>query len=133
MDEEDLAKFQSDLGSVLGFIKYSKDEEALNNFLSNDESLKRLDREAAEVISVCTNTKIEIDDEEEEIDVCKAVDQMTERARQEGISYGESKGRLKALRNDVKNIMESLNMSMDDALNALKVTGEDRILLQEMV
>ncbi len=60
MDEEDLAKFQSDLGSVLGFIKYSKDEEALNNFLSNDPSLKRLDREAAQVIRVCTNTKIEI-------------------------------------------------------------------------
>ena len=68
--------------------------------------------------------------------MCKAVDQMTERARREGISYGESKGfrdgKLETLRNDVKNIMESLNMGLDDALNALKVTGEDRILLQKM-
>ncbi len=133
MDEEDLAKFQSDLGSVLGFIKYSKDEEALNNFLSNDESLKRLDREAAEVISVCTNTKIEIDDEEEEIDVCKAVDQMTERARQEGISYGESKGRLETLRNAVKNAMKAFHVSMEDAMNGLEVPQEDRDLIIKML
>ncbi len=60
MGEEDLAKFQSDLGSVLGFIKYANDEEALKNFLSNDQSLKRLGTEAAQVISACTHTKIEI-------------------------------------------------------------------------
>ena len=72
---------------------------------------------------------IVVDEEEEEIDVCKAVDQMTERARQEGLRAG----RLKNLQDNVKTIMESLNMSMDDAMNALKVTGEDRILLQEMV
>ena len=60
MDEKDLAKFQSDLGSVLGFIKYANDEAALNNLLSNDMSLKRLGTEAAQVIRVCTNTKIEI-------------------------------------------------------------------------
>ena len=125
MDEEDLAKFQSDLGSVLGFIKYSKDEEALNNFLSNDESLKRLDREAAEVISVCTNTKIEIDDEEEEIDVCKAVDQMTERARREG--------RLETLRNAVKNAMKAFHVSMEDAMNGLEVPQEDRDLIIKML
>ena len=121
MDEEDLAKFQSDLGSVLGFIKYSNDEEALNNFLANDTSLKRLDREAAQVISVCTNTKIEIDEEKEEIDVCKAVDQMTKRAR------------LETLRNDIKNVMESFHVSLEEAMAGLKVTKEDQALLKEMV
>ena len=133
MGEEDLAKFQSDLGSVLGFIKYANDEAALNNLLSNDTSLKRLGTEAAQVIRVCTNTKIEIDDGEEEIDVCKAVDQMTERARQEGLRTGKSEGRLETLRNAVKSIMKSLDMSMDDALKVLNVTGEDQILLKEMV
>ena len=137
MDEEDLAKFQSNLGSVLGFIKYSKDEETLNNFLSNDARMKRLDREAAKVISVCTNTKIEIDDEEEEIDVWKAVDQMTERARQEGLRAGKSEGlregRMETLRNAVINVMETFQVGLEEAMAGLKVTKEEQALLKEMV
>ena len=129
MEEEDLAKLQSDLRSVLGFIKYADDKEALKNFLSNDASLKRLDTEAAQVISACTNIKIDIKKEEEVVDVCKAVDQMTEEARQEG----ESKGRLETLRNDVKNAMKAFHVSMEDAMNGLEVPQEDRDLIMKML
>ena len=65
--------------------------------------------------------------------MCKAVDQMTERARQEGISYGESKGRLETLRNAVKNAMKAFHVSMEDAMNGLEVPQEDRDLIIKML
>ena len=61
--------------------------------------------------------------------MCKAVDQMTERARREG----ESKGRLETLRNAVKNAMKAFHVSMEDAMNGLEVPQEDRDLIIKML
>ncbi len=65
--------------------------------------------------------------------MCKAVDQMTERARQEGLRAGKSEGRLETLRNDIKNVMEAFHVSLEEAMAGLKVTKEEQALLKEMV
>lgn len=142
---EDLDKFQSSLRSVLGFIKYSNDSNALGTFLTDDEGLKRLDRDGAKVIRECTNTNITIDEREEVIDVCKAVQELNERARQKGIEEGKlegiqegrlegiQKGRLETLRNSVMNVMESFHVTTEEAMNVLKVTTEDQVKLKGML
>ena len=84
MGEEDFDKFHSNLRSVLGFIKYSNDREKLSAFLARESGLKALDVEAAKVIKACTNTNIQINKKERVIDVCKAVKEMNDIARQEG-------------------------------------------------
>ena len=73
MSEEDLDKLQTNLRGVLGFIKYSNDSNALDAFLSKESSLHDLDVEAARVISMCTNTQIDIDEDAEVVDVCKEI------------------------------------------------------------
>ena len=45
---------------------------------------------------------------------------------------GKEEGRVETLQNAVKNIMESLNMSMEEALKVLNVNREDRTLLMKM-
>ena len=129
MSEEDLDKFQSNLRAVLGFIKYSNDSDALDAFLSKESSLHDLDVEAARVISMCTNTQIDIGEDAEVIDVCKAIQDMNNKARQDG----KQEGRLETLVNDVKNVMESLKMTVDDAMNVLKVSKEDQAVLRKMI
>ena len=84
MGEDDLDKFHSNLRSVLGFIKYSDDCEKLSAFLARESGLKALDVEAAKVIKACTNTNIPINKKEKVINVCKAVQEMNDMARQEG-------------------------------------------------
>ena len=42
------------------------------------------------------------------------------------------RGRLETLRNDVKNAMESFHLSMEDAMNGLKVTQEEQDILRKM-
>ena len=89
MSDEDLDKFQSNLRAVLGFIKYSNNSDALDAFLSKESSLHNLDAEAARVISMCTNTQIDIDEDTEVVDVCKAVQDMNNKAEQKGLMDGK--------------------------------------------
>ena len=121
MSAEELEKLQSTLRAVLGFIKYSSDSVALEVFLEKESSLQNLDIEATRVIGMCTNVEISIDDNSEVIDVCKAIQDMKQKAR------------LETLMNDVKNVMESFKVDIDNAMKALKVSQEDQAILRNMI
>ncbi len=113
-------------------ITKNKAQCELDAFLSKESSLHDLDIEATRVISVCTNTEIIIDDSEV-IDMCKTVQDMTDKARQEDRLESSEKARLKlSLMNDVKNIMDSFKVSVDDTMKALKIKKEDQAILMKM-
>ena len=71
LTKEELEKFSTSLREVLGYIKYSGDKKQLHSFTENNPRM-RLDADAARVIRTVTNTPIEIREEEEEVDMCKA-------------------------------------------------------------
>ena len=137
MGEDDLDKFQSNLRSVLGFIKYSNDGEELDKFLSKEHGLEALDVEAARVIRACASTEIEIDDNAEVVNVCKAEREMKEKARlegkQEGRLEGRQEGRLEALCEAIRNAMEAFHLSKEEAMSGLKITQEDQEILTKMI
>ncbi len=125
MGEADFDKLQSSLRLVLSFIKYSNSGDELDAFLSRESGLKELDVEAARVIKACVNAEIEIDEKEEAIDMCKAEQEMREKARREA--------RLETMKNAVRNVMESFHVSIDEAMNVLKITEEDQAILMKMI
>ena len=84
LTEEDLEKFSSSLREVMEYIKYSKDKKKLLEILKDNPRMM-LDRKAAVVIKTITNTPIEIPEEMEVIDVCKAVEDMLKESREQGI------------------------------------------------
>ena len=88
----DLEKFSSSLGDVLGYIKYSKDKKALSKFL-NDSKAMIMDNDAARVIRDITNTPIYVPDGKGEIDMCKAVKDMLDESKTKGLEEGKAEGR----------------------------------------
>ena len=84
----DPAKLSTSLREVLGYIKYSKDKEQLLKFIDNNPRM-RMEAGAAKVIQAVTNTKIEIPENAEVVDVCKAVEDLMEDSRQEGRKQGQ--------------------------------------------
>ena len=89
LTEEALKKFHSSLREVLSFIKYSKDKEQMNCLIEeNFARFSRMEKEAVAVINLFTGTNIEIREEEEVIDMCKAWEDM----RAEGIKVGQEEG-----------------------------------------
>ena len=114
----DLEKFSTSLGDVLGYIKYSKDKKALSKFL-NDNQVMIMDNDAARVIRDVTNTPIYVPDGKGEIDMCKAVRDMIDESKQEGMAAGElNKAKKMALKmykkgDSIEEIAEMAEVSVD--------------------
>ena len=71
MPDEEIMKFQSSLREIMLFVKYSKDKENLSRVLAaNEKRFREVERRAADVIEVITNTGIKYDESEEAVDVC---------------------------------------------------------------
>ena len=50
-----------------------------------------------------------------------------------GIQIGIQKGRIETLKDDVKYVMESFKVTLEDAMKALKVSKEDQAILKKMI
>ena len=76
---------------------------------------------------------IQFDEKAEVIDVCKAVQEMNEKARQAGRLEGRQEGRLEALCDAIKNVMESFHLTVEEAMKVMKVSSEDQAILKKMI
>lgn len=88
MSEEDLEKFKTSLGTVMGYIKYSKDKEQFIKYKEKNQG-KLLENRAAQVVKTITGIPMEINEEEEDQDMCKAFEEMLENSRNEGRNEGK--------------------------------------------
>ena len=69
-----MKKFSTSLREVIGYIKYSKDKKRLTEFLTDNPRML-MEANAARVIKAVTNTPLDIPEDAEVIDVCKAVEE----------------------------------------------------------
>lgn len=118
LTHDDLEKFSSSLGDVLGYIKYSKDKNALSKFL-NDSQVMIIDNDAARVIRDITNTPIYVPDGKGEIDMCKAVKDMIyeeriltliELVRDNSLSIEKASAKANMTVDQFKKVMEDTNI-----------------------
>ena len=84
------------LREVLGCIKYSKDKEKLSSFIRNNTRMT-LELNAARVIQAITNVTLDLSEETEEVDMCKAIDDMMQDSRAEGLAEGMEKGKAEGI------------------------------------
>lgn len=94
--DEEFRKFSSSLREVMEYIKYSKDKNKLSELLKDNPRMV-IERDAAMVIKAITNTPIEIEEEMEEIDMCKAIDSLMTESREQGIEQGMEIGERRML------------------------------------
>lgn len=107
LTEEELNKFSTSMREVMGYIKYSKNKEKLLDFLRTDIH-KSIEMNAARVIKTITNTPIEVSEEKEEIEMCKAIEDLIA----ESEARGEAKGMIE--------VCLEMNISKEDILNKLQ-------------
>ena len=81
---EDFGKFHTQLGGVLEFLKVMEDKEELADLIRRKKDFfQELPREAAEVLRAFAKTDIKISGSEEEVDMCRGIDEMMEDVREE--------------------------------------------------
>ena len=138
LTEEQLNQFYTSLKEVMGYIKYSKNKEQLLKFLQTDTH-KSIEMNAVRVIKTITNTPIEVSEEEEEIEMCKAIEDLISeseaRGRAEGEAEGETRGEAKGMieicldmsfsKEDIlKKLQEKLNISLQQAGEYFEMYGK---------
>ena len=104
MSDDEIRKFQINLREVLLFIKYAKDKERLREVLeSNEQRFREVERRAADVIRVITNSDLKYDEKELRVDACQAIKEMREESERIGEERGEKIGILKKAKEDARN------------------------------
>ena len=77
---------------------------------------------SANLINAVTNSKLTYPEEGEEIDMCKAIDEMRADAKAEG----RAEGKTESLVSSIKNVMDSIHVSIEEAMDILKVDPQKR-------
>ncbi len=123
MTEEEIEEFRSSLKEVMLYIKYSKDKEKLQEVTQKNKNFRSLERQAAEVIRVTTNSKLKYQKEQGAVDVCAALEEMKMDSKREG----EIKGFVEAyrevdfsLRDTVQRVAEKFSLSLQKSEEEVK-------------
>ncbi len=98
MADEEFDKFSTDLGMILKLIKYSSDKEMLLTMMQGSSNLGMLSKQGAQVL--CDSLGIDIDILEDEMEgkkMCKALAELIEDGRNEGMQAGILEGRQSGL------------------------------------
>ncbi|MCR4782905.1 MAG: UPF0175 family protein [bacterium] len=92
---KDFSKFKTELSILLRYIKCSKDKQKLKEMVSESTDLGSVSKETVDLINLLTNSQLRYDDEEENVNMCKALDDWMSEVRAEGVAEGEAKGEAK--------------------------------------
>ena len=135
LGKEEFRKFHSALGDVLEFIKYSGDKEKLMNWLREEKPELTLGRKEVEVLNACVNAKLVIKPEEEEIKVCKAIEdykmEAVEKATKEVTERVTERVTESTRLSDLRNLMGNMQLTAQQAAAALGFSPEDTARLLE--
>ena len=136
--------FHSELREVMLYLKHSMDKRALRGLLHEEIKFKRISRDAANLLNILAGMRLEYPTDEEEIDMCKAIDDMIKDAQDEvraemshAIQNARNEERAKMSHavqnaldeervNNIRNLMESLHLTAQQAMEALKIPAPER-------
>ncbi len=126
---EDFSKFQTSVGKVFEIIKASKDMNRMKEIMENDESYRHLEVDAVRMINEFTNMNIEIKAKERYVDMCKAWEDWKEYNYEKGINEGEQSTLVRIL----KNIMQSLSLTVEQAMQVMMIPEQEWDKYRSMV
>lgn len=122
MLEEEIEEFRSSLKEVLLYIKYSRDRKKLLEVTQKNKNFRNLERLAAEVINVTTNSKLKYPKGQEAVDVCAAIEEMKMDSRIKGKMEGKIEGSVEAyrefncsLQDTIERVAEKFSLSLQKA------------------
>ena len=83
MADDDFRKFRTDFGQLMEYIKYSTDDEKLDQITHEGDRYRNLDVDLVNLINEVTGKKLKFEVKEGKVDVCKAHEEMKRKAAEE--------------------------------------------------
>ena len=129
IDDADFARFSSNLREVLSFIKYSSDKQMIDRLLDEDENFNRLEREAVDVLNACVNAKIAVKEKEEVVDVCKAIQDMIDEAKEKAVEETVET----TIAENIRRLIETTGWTIEQAMDSLMLPEKDRAAVVKLL
>ena len=108
LSEGQLAKFATDFRQVMEFLKYSNDKHRISELLSEGSPYESLSTSAALVLNSCAGMGIKINQKEEKMNMCKAIQEIRQEGEARGVEKGRAEGIFKTLYGLVRDNLLSL-------------------------
>ena len=83
LSEDDLKKFNTSLGDVLGYIKHSKTKRDLKTYMAENPIIA-LEQDVIQVLQALTGLQVEVDEGDDKVELCGALKEWSEDERREG-------------------------------------------------
>ena len=133
MTEDDFLKLTTELSLVFKYIKNSKNKNKLYEMIKKDDTYKSVSKRTADLINIVTGSKLKLKNGEENVDMCKAIEDMRNDAKAEGLAEGLSEGRAEGLaegaREKALTIAERLikigHMALDEIADVTNLSLEE--------
>ncbi len=131
LSDQELDKFHTSLREVLSLIKYANNKEGMDRTIRNNHH--KLRKEEIDVLNRCINMKLELEDGEEEVELCKAWEEMKKEVEEKTAERVVAETAEATLLQDLRNLMETLHLSAEQAMSALKVPEAKRSRFSAMI
>ena len=118
--DEDFGKFRSEFGAAMFFLKKQ-------NTGSMEEWIHEFNEQTAELVNTLSNSKLAIEEVEDErgVDMCQAFERSLKNAT--------DKREQETLVASIKNVMESLQCTVEKAMDIIKIPQEKRSIYAGLV
>ena len=83
IQKDDFSKSRTELGIALKYIKYSDDGKELLRAAKEDPAFQNVSKQTVDLINDMTNSKLVYPEGKEEVDVCKAIQELIEEGKRE--------------------------------------------------
>ena len=117
MRDADFLKFRTGFGQVLQYIKYSRNKEKLYQIIHESDRFREMDEDSANLLNVVTGSGLKWESKGGKVDVCTAIEEM----RRESME----KGREIAIVEVVRNVMENMGLSAEQAMKMMGIPDGD--------
>lgn len=144
-EERDFSKFHTEIRQLFHAMQYRGDKKGLLQMVENEEEYSHLDLETLEAVSVLLDIpqiwenreKYMKENEKETGDMCQAIRELMEDARNEGIKQGVEQGLEQGIKQGVKQSLKAfiefaqeMNLSKEDTIQKIREKyelGEEKV------
>ncbi len=104
LSDDELKKYMSEIKCLFTYIKYQDDKYKLDEKIVRNNEFERIDNDVVNCINILTDSSLKYDEGEEEINMCKAIKEMREDAKAEGVKEEHERmcKAIKEMREDAK-------------------------------
>ena len=125
INDDELGAFHTELGTVLEFIKYSKDKKRIKQIAMDKTKFGNLPIDAAEMITTFGDFSVNYETRKETVNMCKAVEDWAEELLTEGEAKGRAEGKEEGIITTLADLVKNGIITVIQAAEQAKMPVEE--------